>query len=51
MQAYQDDFNELSKEYEVLKFDEFTLKSGSNSPYFFNYGAFDSGRALAPLCM
>lgn len=49
MQAYQMEFIELAKEYEVLKFGEFTLKSGRTSPYFFNAGAFDSGRALAAL--
>lgn len=49
MQAYQTEFIELAKDYEVLKFGEFTLKSGRISPYFFNAGAFDSGRALAAL--
>ena len=49
MQAYQTEFIELAKEYQVLKFGEFTLKSGRISPYFFNAGAFDSGRALAAL--
>jgi orotate phosphoribosyltransferase len=49
MQAYQTEFIELAKEYKVLKFGEFTLKSGRISPYFFNAGAFDSGRALAAL--
>ena len=33
----------------MLKFGEFTLKSGRISPYFFNAGAFCSGRALAEL--
>jgi orotate phosphoribosyltransferase len=33
----------------VLKFGEFTLKSGRISPYFFNAGSFSSGRALASL--
>lgn len=49
MQVYQTEFIELAREYEVLKFGEFTLKSGRISPYFFNAGAFDSGRALAAL--
>ena len=49
MQAYQTEFIELAKEYQVLKFGEFTLNSGRISPYFFNAGAFDSGRALAAL--
>ena len=49
MQAYQHDFIQLAREYDVLKFGEFTLKSGRISPYFFNAGAFASGRALAAL--
>jgi len=49
MHAYQAEFIELARHYEVLKFGEFTLKSGRISPYFFNAGAFSSGRALAAL--
>jgi orotate phosphoribosyltransferase len=49
MQAYQTEFIELARAYDVLKFGEFTLKSGRISPYFFNAGAFASGRALAAL--
>ena len=49
MQAYQKAFIELAQDYQVLKFGEFTLKSGRVSPYFFNAGAFASGRALAAL--
>jgi len=49
MQAYQTEFIELARRYDVLKFGEFTLKSGRISPYFFNAGAFSSGRALATL--
>jgi orotate phosphoribosyltransferase len=49
MKAYQTEFIELAREYNVLKFGEFTLKSGRVSPYFFNAGAFSSGRALAAL--
>ncbi|MDW1918627.1 orotate phosphoribosyltransferase, partial [Vibrio sp. Vb0667] len=33
----------------VLKFGEFTLKSGRKSPYFFNAGLFNTGRDLARL--
>lgn len=33
----------------ALRFGDFTLKSGRNSPYFFNAGQFDSGAALAEL--
>jgi orotate phosphoribosyltransferase len=47
MEAYQIEFIELARQYDVLKFGEFTLKSGRKSPYFFNAGAFSSGRALA----
>jgi orotate phosphoribosyltransferase len=49
MQAYQTEFIELARQYNVLNFGEFTLKSGRISPYFFNAGAFSSGRALAIL--
>jgi orotate phosphoribosyltransferase len=49
MQAHQKAFIELARRYEVLKFGEFTLKSGRQSPYFFNAGAFASGEALAAL--
>jgi orotate phosphoribosyltransferase len=49
MQDYQKAFIELARSHDVLKFGEFTLKSGRVSPYFFNAGAFDSGGALAEL--
>jgi len=49
MQSYQSEFIELARSCEVLKFGQFTLKSGRISPYFFNAGAFSSGRALAVL--
>lgn len=49
MLPYQRDFIELARHHDVLKFGEFTLKSGRISPYFFNAGAFSSGRALAEL--
>tara|TARA_R110001592_G_scaffold363043_1_gene679641 strand:+ start:130128 stop:130775 length:648 start_codon:yes stop_codon:yes gene_type:complete len=49
MHAYQTDFIELARQHDVLKFGEYTLKSGRNSPYFFNAGAFCSGGALAKL--
>jgi len=49
MHAYQTDFIELARQHDVLKFGEFTLKSGRISPYFFNAGAFCTGGALAQL--
>ena len=49
MQAYQRDFIRFAIERGVLRFGQFTLKSGRISPYFFNAGLFDSGSALAQL--
>ncbi len=49
MKTYQRDFIEFAMAKEVLKFGEFTLKSGRKSPYFFNAGLFNSGRDLARL--
>lgn len=49
MQAYQRNFIRFAIERGVLRFGEFTLKSGRISPYFFNAGLFNSGSALAEL--
>lgn len=49
MQQYQKNFIELALSSQVLKFGEFKLKSGRISPYFFNAGLFNTGRALAEL--
>lgn len=49
MKPYQKAFIALAREHNVLKFGEFTLKSGRVSPYFFNAGAFSTGAALAAL--
>lgn len=49
MKAWQRDFIEFALNKQVLKFGEFTLKSGRKSPYFFNAGLFNTGRDLALL--
>jgi len=47
--AYQTDFIELCMELGVLRFGSFRLKSGRDSPYFFNAGLFNTGAAIAAL--
>ncbi|OMH28094.1 orotate phosphoribosyltransferase [Motiliproteus sp. MSK22-1] len=49
MQDYQREFIEFAIERGVLRFGEFSLKSGRTSPYFFNAGLFNTGEALARL--
>ena len=49
MQDYQRDFIEFALHKQVLKFGQFTLKSGRTSPYFFNAGLFNTGGDLARL--
>jgi orotate phosphoribosyltransferase len=46
-QPYQHDFITLCLELGVLKFGSFKLKSGRDSPYFFNAGLFSTGAAIA----
>jgi orotate phosphoribosyltransferase len=46
---YQQDFIDFAIQQEVLRFGEFTLKSGRVSPYFFNAGLFNTGEALVKL--
>jgi len=49
MKTYQHDFLTFAMQQNVLKFGEFTLKSGRVSPYFFNAGLFQTGSALSQL--
>ena len=44
--AYQSEFIDLCVELGVLKFGSFTLKSGRESPYFFNAGLFNTGASI-----
>ena len=49
MEQYQKDFVDFTLATGVLKFGEFTLKSGRISPYFFNAGLFNTGSHLSQL--
>lgn len=49
MQPYQREFLDLAISRSVLRFGDFTLKSGRLSPYFFNAGLFNTGADLAVL--
>ncbi|MBD3634446.1 MAG: orotate phosphoribosyltransferase [Methylophaga sp.] len=49
MKDYQRKFIEFALQTGVLKFGSFTLKSGRQSPYFFNSGLFNTGACLARL--
>jgi len=46
LEVYQQRFIEFSIRHDILQFGEFTLKSGRVSPYFFNAGLFNTGKAL-----
>jgi uridine monophosphate synthetase len=50
LQPFQREFIDLALSSNVLRFGEFTLKSGRSSPYFFNAGLFNTGRAQGKLC-
>ena len=49
MEAYKQEFIEFMVESDVLKFGEFTLKSGRRSPFFTNAGAYVTGSQLKRL--
>lgn len=49
MHPYQRSFLDLALARAALRFGQFTLKSGRESPYFFNAGAFNDGASLAGL--
>ncbi len=49
MKPYQQEFLNFAIDNNVLRFGEFILKSGRLSPYFFNFGLFQTGSALARL--
>ena len=47
MKSYQTELLQTCIENDILRFGEYTLKSGRKSPYFFNAGLFNNGRLLA----
>lgn len=49
MEAYKQEFIKFMVESDVLKFGEFTLKSGRKSPFFMNAGAYVTGSQLKRL--
>lgn len=49
MKETKTNFLRLAIDSNVLQFGEFTLKSGRKSPYFFNAGLFNTGKAIAQL--
>lgn len=49
MLPYQKEFIDFALARNILRFGQFTLKSGRISPYFFNAGLFNTGEALARL--
>ncbi|MCR5674846.1 MAG: orotate phosphoribosyltransferase [Lachnospiraceae bacterium] len=49
MEQYKEDFIRFMVESDVLKFGDFTLKSGRRSPFFMNAGAYNTGKQLRKL--
>ncbi|MCH4083032.1 MAG: orotate phosphoribosyltransferase [Olsenella sp.] len=49
MEAYKQEFIEFMVQSDVLKFGDFTLKSGRKSPFFMNAGAYVTGEQLSRL--
>jgi len=49
LEPFQKEFLDFCIECDVLRFGDFTLKSGRHSPYFFNAGLFNTGLRLAKL--
>lgn len=49
MEQYKQEFIEFMVDSQVLKFGEFTLKSGRKSPFFMNAGAYVTGTQLKKL--
>lgn len=49
MKSYKYDFLDFAIQSDVLRFGDFTLKSGRRSPYFFNAGLFNTGSTLKKL--
>ena len=49
MEQYKQDFIKFMVESDVLKFGDFTLKSGRKSPFFMNAGAYVTGSQLKRL--
>ena len=50
MEQYKQEFIEFMVDSKVLKFGDFTLKSGRKSPFFMNAGAYVTGSQLRKLC-
>ena len=49
MEQYKKEFIDFMVESKVLKFGDFTLKSGRKSPFFMNAGAYVTGSQLKKL--